>query len=116
MNESGKFVKEALKKARVQPHELLVVHDDADIILGRYKISFGRNSAGHRGAQNVIDQLKTNQFCRLRIGIRPASTLRAMAGKARKQWIKADALVLKKISPAAHKQLNSVFKEVIKIL
>ncbi len=113
MNESGKYVKEALKKHNAKPDQLLVAHDDADIEIGKYKISFARNAGGHRGVQNIIDQLKTNAFWRLRIGIRPASALRATAGKAR---IKADELVLKKISPINHKKLQEVFKEIVKVL
>lgn len=113
MNESGKFVKEALKKYKAKPDQLLIIHDDSDIEIGKYKLSFARNAGGHRGVQNIIDQLKTNAFWRLRIGIRPASALRATAGKAR---VKADELVLKKISSVNKKKLEGVFKEIVKML
>ena len=103
MNKSGLFVKEALKKYKVKPENLLVIHDDSDIGLGKYKLSFGRGAAGHKGVQNTINQLKTKDFWRLRIGIRPTAT-----GPGR---VKADQLVLKKISPAAKKKLEKVFKE-----
>src|SRR3989344_4878171 len=73
MNASGQFVKKALKKYGTKPHEILIAHDDSDIALGNYKLSFDRNSAGHKGAQSVIDALGTKKFWRLRIGIRPAS-------------------------------------------
>ena len=105
MNESGKFVKEALKNHKAKPDSLLIVHDDSDIALGKYKLSFARNAGGHRGVQNIIDQLKTNAFWRLRIGIRP------LREKVR---AKADELVLKKISPANRKKLEGVFKEIAK--
>ena len=104
MNESGKFVKEALKNHKAKPDSLLIVHDDSDIALGKYKLSFARNAGGHRGVQNIIDQLKTNAFWRLRIGIRP------LREKVR---AKADELVLKKISPANRKKLEGVFKEIV---
>lgn len=107
MNESGKSVKELLKKNKIKPDQLLIVHDDADICIGNYKLSFARNAGGHRGVQNIIDQLKTNAFWRLRIGIRPLrERVRA----------KADELVLKKISPANQKKLQKVFKEIMKAL
>ena len=103
MNKSGLFVKEVFKKEKAKPEQLLIVHDDSDIELGRFKFSFGRNSAGHKGVQNIINQLKTKNFWRLRIGIRPS-----------RNKDKADELVLKKITPARMKELESVFKLAIK--
>lgn len=102
MNQSGLFVKNELKKEKLKPEQLLLIHDDADIQLGQFKLSFGRNSAGHRGVQNVIDQLQTNKFWRLRIGIRPA-----------KNKQKADELVLKKIAPEKMVLLRKVFQETL---
>ena len=105
MNKSGEFVKELVKKNKVKPEQLLIVHDDSDIGLGKYKFSFGRSSAGHKGVQNIIDQLKTQKFWRLRIGIRPARE---------KVRAKADELVLRQITPAYKKKLGETFKEIIK--
>jgi len=116
MNESGACVKTALKKYKLKPDQAMVAHDDSDIMLGAYKMSFARNAGGHRGVQNIIDYLKTNKFWRLRIGIRPASAFPASAGKPAKKWIKAEKLVLKKISPADQKKLQTVFKEVMEEL
>ncbi len=107
MNKSGEFVRQEIKKAKVKPENLLVIHDDSDIELGKYKLSFGRSSAGHRGVQNIIDQLRTDKFWRLRIGIRPATE------KAR---TKAEDLVLKKISSASKKKLELVFKAIKNIV
>lgn len=70
MNESGGSVKLALKYFKVAPEEILVVHDDADITLGNYKMSFGKGSAGHNGVESIIKSIKSDEFTRLRIGIR----------------------------------------------
>lgn len=70
MNESGRAVLQALRYFKIQPEETLIIHDDADILFGRHKLSFGRGSAGHRGVQSIIDHLGTNKFWRLRLGIR----------------------------------------------
>lgn len=107
MNESGACVKTALKKYKLKPDQVMVVHDDSDIAMGAYKISFARNAGGHRGVQNVIDYLKTNKFWRLRIGIRPVNEKRRQ---------KAEKLILKKITPADQKKLQVLFKEVVKVL
>ncbi len=119
MNQSGNFVRQALKKysakggsasrrrrgsplaagGKIKPEEILIVHDDSDIELGKYKFSFGRGSAGHKGVESVIKTLKTKNFWRLRIGIRP---------KASK--IKAEKFVLKKITKKDLAILNEAFQ------
>ena len=101
MNEAGKDAAKALKKYKLTPEDMLVVHDDSDIPLGEYKFSSSRGSAGHKGVQNIIDVLGTNNFSRLRIGIRPTETI---------DHIKAEDFVLKNISETNSEILEKVFK------
>jgi len=63
MNKSGESVKKLLKD------KLIVIHDEADVDLGEVKISKGITSHGHNGVQSIIDQIRTNDFTRIRIGI-----------------------------------------------
>jgi peptidyl-tRNA hydrolase, PTH1 family len=102
MNESGKFVTKELKKSGVKPEELLIAHDDSDIALGNYKLSFGRGAAGHHGIESIMTSLKSKEFWRLRIGIRPRNE------KVRR---KAEEFVLKKITSADKKVLETVFQK-----
>jgi len=90
MNESGSAVQTALHYFKETPQHLLLVHDDSDLVLGSYKIDFGRGAAGHKGVGSVINALGTKNFFRLRIGIRPL----ASEGKKRE---KASEFVLRKI-------------------
>ena len=106
MNQSGNFVKKTLKKYKIKPEKILIVHDDSDIELGKYKISFGRGSAGHNGVQSIIDALKTKNFWRLRIGIRKVSSIKYQVSRK-----KASELVLKKISEKDLKILSQEFKK-----
>ena len=71
MNESGKSVKLLTRSYTLEPKNLIVIHDDIDLPLGKIKISIGRGSAGHKGVQSIIDELGTKNFVRFRIGIRP---------------------------------------------
>ncbi len=103
MNNSGRFVAKAAKKAGVKPEEILVAHDDSDLEIGKYKIDFGRGAAGHHGIESIQQHLKTNDFWRLRIGIRPAN-------EAVRQ--KAEEFVLKNISSADKKILEETFAKV----
>jgi len=65
MNNSGKAVK------NLSPKNLIVVHDDIDLPLGKFKIAFGRGSGGHKGVESVMRALKTKDFWRIRIGVAP---------------------------------------------
>jgi PTH1 family peptidyl-tRNA hydrolase len=108
MNLSGPFVKKALKEHSAKPGELVVAHDDSDIPLGSFKLSFGRGSAGHRGIESVIATLRTKNFFRLRIGIRKSA-----AHGARE---KASAFVLNKIPARDMAVLEAVFSEALQAL
>jgi PTH1 family peptidyl-tRNA hydrolase len=75
MNLSGIAVAALLKKFKVNPEDLLVVCDDLDLELGKMKIRPQGSSGGQRGIESIIEQLGTQDFGRLRIGIgRPKSS------------------------------------------
>lgn len=74
MNRSGTAVAAFVQETGVQPTEMLVVHDDLDLALGRIKLKRGGGTAGHRGLESIVEHLGTRDFDRLRIGIgRPAA-------------------------------------------
>ena len=108
MNNSGNFVRAVIKKNGTKPEQLLIAHDDSDIYLGDYKLSYERGSAGHNGIESIIQSLKTRKFWRLRIGIRPRPNADFSAGTKR---AKAGKFVLKKISSRNSKVLESVFEK-----
>ena len=68
MNKSGESLKPLALSAK-KAENLIVVHDDIDLPLGKVKISFGKNSGGHKGVESVIKAVKTINFTRMRIGI-----------------------------------------------
>jgi len=68
MNKSGNALKNIITSAK-KAESLIVVHDDIDLPLGKIKISFGKNSGGHKGVESVIKAVKTINFTRVRIGI-----------------------------------------------
>lgn len=122
MNNSGPAVQKILKYFKNKPEEILIIHDDSDIELGKYKLSFGRSSAGHKGVESIIKSLKTKDFWRIRIGIRPKheSVTRLSARQVKNQEsgkrTKAGLFVLKKITLRHKKILNEVFEQVEKRL
>lgn len=111
MNESGNFVKKILKKYKTKPEELLIIHDDSDIILGKYKLSFNRGSAGHKGVESIIKSMGIKNFCRLRIGIRPQKNEPPFNKTLNKKRPKAENFVLAAISKNDKKILSEVFEK-----
>jgi PTH1 family peptidyl-tRNA hydrolase len=69
MNESGKSVGAALRYFKLEPEQLLVVHDEGDFDLGRLQARLGGGLAGHNGLRSIAAQLKTPEFLRLRVGV-----------------------------------------------
>jgi PTH1 family peptidyl-tRNA hydrolase len=74
MNNSGQSVSRLLRKFAVNPKDLMVIHDDLDLPLAKIRIGSGSGSGGHKGISSIIEELGTQDFTRLRVGIgRPAN-------------------------------------------
>jgi PTH1 family peptidyl-tRNA hydrolase len=69
MNESGRSVGPAARFFKVEPHHLLVVHDEVDLDPGRLQARRGGGLAGHNGLRSVARHLGTQDFLRLRVGV-----------------------------------------------
>lgn len=69
MNRSGPAVREAKEFYKVSDRDLLIVHDDLDLPLGRVKLDWNAGPAGHRGVSSVVDALGSKEFFRVRVGI-----------------------------------------------
>ena len=69
MNVSGDAVRAVLQFYRIEPEEILVVHDDLDLPAGAIRLKSGGGHAGHNGLRDIISKLSSKSFQRLRIGI-----------------------------------------------
>ena len=69
MNLSGKSVGALAKFFKIAPEEILVVHDELDVVPGQAKLKFGGSHAGHNGLRDVHAQMGTGDYWRLRLGI-----------------------------------------------
>ncbi len=77
MNLSGWAVRELASFHKLAPSDLLVISDDADLPLGRLRIRASGSAGGHNGLKSIIEELGTEEFPRLRIGVgRQAGGLR----------------------------------------
>ncbi len=84
MNESGKAVRKIINYRlpivnktsinKFSNENLIIIHDDIDIVLGKIRISQEKNSAGHKGIESIIKEIGTKNFTRFRVGIKTASS------------------------------------------
>ena len=72
MNKSGSAVKRFVKSVKAA-ERLVVVYDDLDLPMGKFKLSFDRGSGGHKGLESIAIILKTKEFTRVRIGVSPST-------------------------------------------
>ena len=69
MNRSGEAVQACAHYYRLEEEDILVVHDDLDLPLGRVRIARGGGTGGHKGVASIARHLGTREFPRLKIGI-----------------------------------------------
>jgi peptidyl-tRNA hydrolase, PTH1 family len=69
MNLSGKSVAALARFFKIAPQDMLVVHDEIDLPPGQVKLKLGGGVAGHNGLKDLLAQLGSADFWRLRIGV-----------------------------------------------
>lgn len=69
MNRSGQPVRALTQFYRIQPAEMLVIHDELDLPPGQMRLKFGGGLSGHNGLKDITAHLGTQDYWRLRIGI-----------------------------------------------
>jgi peptidyl-tRNA hydrolase, PTH1 family len=119
MNNSGKAISKLItskKPARLNSRSggaaenLVVIHDDLDLPLGTYKLSFNKGPGGHRGVLSIIKAVKTQEFLRLRIGISSSTP----SGKLKKPTGEEKVLkfILAKFKPEELTVLKKLTKKI----
>lgn len=105
MNNSGLTVSKIFSYYKADLKSLIVVHDEADMLMGKSKLGFNYSSAGHRGIESIISNLKTQAFWRYRIGVRPIDIIES------KYRFKAGDFVVQKLSRENQRILESNFEK-----
>lgn len=116
VNKSGEAVSALVKKNKIKAQDVIIIQDDLDIPFGNVKLSFDKNSGGHRGIESIIKALKTKKFYRIRIGtgVRALDKARQQSDKKRDEFVKD--FVLKKFTPSEKEEIKNLFKETLKRL
>lgn len=69
MNRSGLSVSALARFYKIQPEQILIVHDELDLLPGQAKLKFAGSPAGHNGLKDIDAKLGTREYWRLRLGI-----------------------------------------------
>jgi len=109
MNSSGTAVKALLGFYKIPLSNLVVVHDELDLPIGEIKLSKDSGSAGHNGIKSIIQETGTQNFTRVRIGIK-LKTVRVPHSDNAKDF------VLKKFSKEEEQTLKQVVKDSIQVI
>ncbi len=105
MNLSGETAQKILNYFKIDPKDFYVIHDDLDLGVGEWKAQFDRGAAGHNGVISIIENLGTQTFNRIRIGI----------GKPQNN-IPVEDYVLQSFLPQERDIIDHIIKEIINSL
>ena len=110
MNLSGAAVQALMTRHAIKPEQLLVVHDDLDLPLGRLRLRFGGGAGGQKGVRDTIERIGPG-FARLKVGIS-----RPPAGWPAERWVlspfdETELDLLERVLEAATEALERVLRE-----
>lgn len=69
MNNSGQSVLAILNFYKLSAQDLIIINDDLDIIVGKFKVALDSSARGHNGVQSVFDTIGTQEIKRIKIGV-----------------------------------------------
>lgn len=91
MNLSGMAVSKIAQFYKIPPENIVIIHDELDIVLGHMKIRLGGSAAGHHGVESIIEHLGSDKFVRFRLGI---GNQKAFSGEHKQIDFQAEKFVI----------------------
>lgn len=113
MNNSGLAVRLLTTYYKLPTTDVIIIHDDLDLPLGKIKVRMGGAAAGHHGVESVISALGTDQFIRVRLGI---GNLKTQSSEHKKAHISAEKFVLEPFIHSEKAPVKHMIKQSIKAL
>jgi PTH1 family peptidyl-tRNA hydrolase len=111
MNLSGRAVRAVMDFYKLTPEDVLVIHDELDLPLGRMRVKRGGGNAGHNGLKSITQELGSPDFVRLRLGIGRPETGRDVAGYVLEPFRGDELAVVRKVLPAAVETVLTFFED-----
>lgn len=111
MNDSGQAVQLLMRYYKIPPRDLLVVHDDKDILLGTLKVQTDRGHAGHNGVRSIMEHIGAQDFTRIRLGI-ANENVKKTGDTADFVLSKFGLLERKKVAEVIEKSVKEIMKRI----
>lgn len=105
INNSGDAVQKIMSFYKLTPQDIIIIHDDLDIEIGKYKLSANTHSVGHKGVEDIIEKLGTQEFKRIRIGVETE-------GGRQNRKIPGESYVLQNFTEEEYKKVTKLTKEI----
>lgn len=113
MNNSGQAVKSLISYYKIEPEDVVIIHDELDLPLGKIKVRIGGAAAGHHGVESIINTLGTDQFIRIRLGI---GNLKTQSSEHKHAHIDTNKFVLEPFLHSEKSQVKHMLKQALKAL
>lgn len=113
MNNSGLAVRQLADYFKIKPEDIIIIHDELDLPLGKIKVRKGGAAAGHHGVESITAALGTDQFIRVRLGI---GNLKTQSGERKGNSVSAEKFVLEPFISSEKHQVKHMIKQAVKVL
>lgn len=113
VNQSGLAIKLLTTYYKLPSTDVIVIHDDLDLPLGKIKVRMGGAAAGHHGVESIINALGSDQFIRVRLGI---GNLRSQSGEHKAIHFNAEHFVLEPFIHSEKSPVKHMLKQAVKAL
>lgn len=111
MNRSGSSVVLAARYFRIPAQQILVVHDEIDFPPGRLAVKKGGGHGGHNGLRDLVQQLGTRDFLRIRLGVGRPADKSEVSRYVLADFSSQDQLVLPELLATAARAISCVLKD-----
>jgi aminoacyl-tRNA hydrolase len=110
MNRSGSVLHELFQQCDVEPSQVVLVFDDIDMPLGKVRARMRGSDGGHRGVRSILEAFQTDQFPRVKIGVRRATEAESAPKAVLRQFTETEEPLVS----AGIEQARSRLQEVVK--
>lgn len=113
MNNSGMAVRVLSDEFMVHGEDIIIIHDELDLPLGKIKVRIGGAAAGHHGVESIIKTLGTDQFIRIRLGI---GNLKTKSSEHKGASVSAEKFVLEPFMPNEKSKVKHMLKQALEAI
>lgn len=113
MNNSGLCVAGLVEYFKIPLEDLIIIHDELDLPLGKIKVRLGGAAAGHHGVESIMGSLNNDKFVRIRLGI---GNLRTLGAEHKKVKVNTDKFVTEGFKSDEKSKVKHMLKQAVSAL